>query len=214
MINFRFNFHIRRFFAYLGIVRCFLLFWYGCTKNICTSFFRFICSENDGSCNVTIRYPDFIKVFREAVFLCANTYGNYIVINECCIAHHDGKMCFLPNERYHNILKRDNNELLQKLDGFCFNYQHVDCLYRLFKYQFSGKIVENGQIFDNLQRAVHFNHQNRGVGRIPSISNTRLLTKKYKKHLLSSFQKTKSTQACGSVFADRMKIKRLILSKN
>ena len=35
-------------------------------------------------------------------------------------------------------------------------------------------------------------------------SRKRLLRKKYKKHLLSSFQKTKSTQTSGSVFTDRI----------
>ena len=39
---------------------------------------------------------------------------------------------------------------------------------------------------------------------MPSIVKKRLLGKKYKKHLLSSFQKTKPTQTSGSVFADRI----------
>ena len=39
---------------------------------------------------------------------------------------------------------------------------------------------------------------------MPSIAEKRLLRKKYKKHLLSSFQKTKSTQTSGSVFGDRI----------
>ena len=94
--------------------------------------------------------------------------------------------------------------MVQKLDAFCFNYQHVKCLYILFKYRFTAKIVvESGQFFDNVHRAVHFNHQNRGVDRLPSNAKKRLLRKKYKKHLLSSLQKTKSTQTSGSVFADR-----------
>ena len=38
---------------------------------------------------------------------------------------------------------------------------------------------------------------------MPSNAKKRLLRKKYKKRLLSSFQKTKSTQNSGSVFADR-----------
>ena len=38
---------------------------------------------------------------------------------------------------------------------------------------------------------------------MPSIAKKRLLRKKYKKNLLSSFQKTKSTQTSVSVFADR-----------
>ena len=59
-----------------------------------------------------------------------------------------------------------------------------------------------GQVFDNLQRAVDFNERNKGVDRMPSIAKKRLLRKKYKKHLFSSFQKTKSTQTAGSVFAE------------
>ena len=114
-------------------------------------------------------------------------------------------MCFLPNCSYHIILIGNIKELLQKLDAFRFNYQHVDCLCTLSKYRFLVKIVnKSGQLFDKLQRAVHFNQQNRGVDRMPSIAKKRLLRKKYKKHLLSSFQKSKSTQTSGSVFADRI----------
>ena len=81
----------------------------------------------------------------------------------------------------------------------------MDCLYTLFKYRFNGKvIIKIGQFFDFLQRAVHFNQQNRGVERMLSIAKKRLLNKKYKKHLLSSLQKTKSTQTSGSVIADRV----------
>ena len=39
---------------------------------------------------------------------------------------------------------------------------------------------------------------------MPSVAKKRLLRKKYKKHLLNSFQKTKSTQTSGSVFSDRI----------
>ena len=124
---------------------------------------------------------------------------------EYCIARHDDEMCFLPNCRYHIILIGNIKELLQKLDAFCSNYQHVDCLYTPIKYRLIGKIViKSGQVFDNLQRAVHFNQQNRGVERMLSIAKKRLLRKKYKKHLLSSVQKTKLTQTSGSVFADRI----------
>ena len=146
---------------------------------------------------------------KNSLFISANTYEKYIMSKEYCIADHNDKMCFLPNCRYRNILIGNIKELLQKLIAFCFNYQHVDCLYTLFvpffNYRFSGKIVlKSGQLFDNLQRSVHFNQQNRGVDRMPSIAKKRLLRKKFKKHLLSSFQKTKSTQTSGSVFADRI----------
>ena len=114
-------------------------------------------------------------------------------------------MYFLPNCRYHIILLGNIKELLQILDAFSCNYQHVDCLHTLFKYRFSGEIVlKSGQFFENLQRAVHSNQQNRGVDRMPSIAKKRLLRKKYKKHLLSALQKIKLTQTSGSVFADRI----------
>ena len=134
-----------------------------------------------------------------------NTYEKYIVSKEFCIARHDDKMCFLHNCRYHILLIGIIKGLLQKKNAFCFYYQHMDCLYTFFKPHFSGKIfVESVQLFDSVQRAAHFNHQNRGVDRMPSIAKKRLLRKKYKKPLLSSFQKTKLTQTSGSVFADRI----------
>ena len=59
-------------------------------------------------------------------------------------------------------------------------------------------------MFDSVQPQVDFNHGNKGVDRMPSIEKKRLLKKKYKKHLFSSFQKTKTTQTSGSVFAERI----------
>ena len=150
--------------------------------------------------------PSFYTVFsKNSLYISANTNEKFIVSKEYCIARHDDKMCFLPNCRYHIILIGNTKDWLQKLDAFCFNYQHVDCLYTFFRYRFSGKIfVRNGHFFDNSQRAVLFNQQNRGVERMPSIAKKRLLRKKYKKHLLSSLQKTKSTHTSGSVFANRI----------
>ena len=46
-------------------------------------------------------------------------------------------------------------ELLQQQDALCFIYQHVDCLYTLFKYQFSENIdVKSGKVLDFVQSAV------------------------------------------------------------
>ena len=136
-----------------------------------------------------------------------NLFGS----KEYCIARQDDKMCHLPICRYHIIQIRNIKELLQNLDAFCFNYQHVDCLYTFFKYGFSGKTdVESGQLFDNVQRAFHINHQNKGVYRMPRVAKKKLLMEKYKKYFLSSFQQTKSTQTIGSVFADKIEqVKRL-----
>ena len=89
--------------------------------------------RQDGSCNVLSDSSFYTNYSKNSLFISANTYEKYIVSKEDCFARHDEKMCFLPNCRYHNILIGNIKELLQKLDAFCFNYQHVDCLYTLFK---------------------------------------------------------------------------------
>ena len=147
----------------------------------------------------------YTKISEKSLFISANTYENYILCKDYCIAHHDDKTCFLPSCKNHKLLLGNVEELLKKLDTFCFTCQHVDCLYTLFKYRFSGKVIaKSGQVFGNVQRAVGFNQRNKGVDRMPSIAKKRLLREKYKKHLFSSFQKTKSTQTGGSVFAERI----------
>ena len=115
--------------------------------------------------------PSFYTIYSEnRLFFSANTYEKFNVSKKYCFARHDDKMCFLPECGFHISLISNVKHLLQKLDAFCFNYQHVHCLYTLFKYRFSGKIVvKGGQLSGNLQRAVHFNQQNRGVDRNPSI---------------------------------------------
>ena len=146
----------------------------------------------------------YTKLSGNSLFNSANKYEKYIVF-KIPIAHHDDKTCFLPSCKYHILLLGNVRDLLKRLDTFCFTYQHVDCLYTLFKYRFSGKVIaKSGQVYDNVQRAVDFNHRNKGVDRMPSIAKKRLLRKRYKKHLFSSFQKTKSTQTGGSVFAERI----------
>ena len=152
--------------------------------------------------------PKFYSVYyTKSVHICANTYEKYLVSKDYCVAQHEDSICTVPNCKCHILLiaEKDKNDLMQKLDTFCFTYQLVDCLYTLFKYRFDGKIVTKiGQVFDNIERAVRFNQRHKTVERMPSIAKKRLLRKKYKRHLLSSLQKTISTQTSGSVFADRI----------
>ena len=169
------------------------------------SFVKITSQLSDGSHYVTNNTQVSHKILGKSLFISSNTYEKYIVCKDYCIAHHDNKTCFLSSCKYHILLLGNVEELLKKLDTFFFTYQHVDCLYTLFKYRFSGKLIaKRGQVFDNVQRAVDFNQGNKGVDRMPSIAKKRLLRTKYKKHLFSSFQKTKSTQTGGSVFAERI----------
>ena len=158
----------------------------------------------------------YAKLSEKSLFIFATTYEKYIVCKDYCIAHHNEKTCFLPACKYHLVLLGKVQELLKKLDTICFTYQHVDCLYTLFKYRFSGKFfAKSGQVFDNVQRAVDFNHRNKGRDRMPSIAKKRLLRKKYKKHLLSSFQKTKTIRPVVQCLQKELKkSKRLNLNSN
>ena len=132
----------------------------------------------------------YTKHSKNSFFVSTNTYEKHIVSTEYCIARHDDKIRILTNCRYHIIPIGKTKELLQKLDAICFNDHYVDCLYTRFKYPFSGKtVVKVGQLFDNMQRAVHFNHQNRRVDRMASIAETRLLRKSTKK-LVDLLQKS------------------------
>ena len=139
--------------------------------------------RNNQMAAVTLQViPSFYKNYsKNSLSISANTYENYISSKEYCFARHDEKMCFLPTCKYHISIIGNIKDLLQKLNAFCFNYHYVDCLYTLFKYRSSGKIVvKNGQLFDKLQRAVHFNQPSRGVDRMPSIAKKRLLRKSTK----------------------------------
>ena len=147
----------------------------------------------------------YTKLSEKSLITSANTYEKNIVCKVYCIAQHDNKNCFLPSCKNHILLLGNIEELLKKLDTFCFTYQHVDCLYARFKYRFSGKVIaKSGKLFDNVQRAVDFNQRNKGVDRMPSNAKKKLSRKKYKKPLFSSFQKTKTTQTSGSVVAERI----------
>ena len=134
----------------------------------------------------------YAKISEKSLFISATTYENYFVCKDCCIADHNDKTCFLPACKYHIVLLGDVQGLLKKLDTFCFTYQHVDCLCSLFKYRFSGKVIaKSGQVFDIVQRAVDFNHRNKGVDRVPSIAKKRLLRKKHRKRIVQLLSKDK-----------------------
>ena len=136
--------------------------------------------------------------------------------NDYCVAFYNDKTCSVSICKLHVILLGNVEELLKKLDTFCFTYQHVDFLYTLFKYRFSGKVsAKSGQVFDNVQRAVDCNHRSKGVDRMPSIARKRLLREKFKKQLFSSFLKTEKHRLVGQCLQKELKKpKRLKLNWN
>ena len=152
--------------------------------------------------------PSFFAEYSgKCLFISANTYKKQIVCKDYYVVFHNDKTCCVSNCKFHIVLLGNVEDLLKKLDIFRFIYQHVDCLNTVFKYHFSGKVFAlSGQMFHNVQRTVDFNHGNKGVDRMPSIAKKRVLRKKFGKLLFSSFQKTKTTQTSGSLFAERIEI--------
>ena len=149
----------------------------------------------------------FQKLSETSLFISTDDYEKFLVCRDYCVAAHVPAFCFLKNCKFHLLLiaDKDLNDLLVKLDRVCFTYQHVDCFYTLFKFRFSGNVLEkNGEIFDSVERAVSFNKLNKGVDKMPSIAKKRLFRKKFKKHMLTSVQRSISVQTTGSVFVERV----------
>ena len=137
----------------------------------------------------------YAKNSEKILFISANTFEKKIVYTDYGIAHHDDKMCSLPASKYLVIIFGETEELIHKLDAFCFTYQHMDYLYTLFKYRFSGKILaKSANVFNNVQRAISFNQRNRGVDTMPSIPKRRFMRKSVKQHFLSVLQETKQNR--------------------
>ena len=64
----------------------------------------------------------YAKMLEKSLFISANTYENYIVCKDYCIAHQDDTKCVLPASKYHNILLGEYEEFLHKVDTVCFTY--------------------------------------------------------------------------------------------
>ena len=152
--------------------------------------------------------PSFFQKFSETfLFISTDYYEKFLVYRDYCVPAHDLAFCFMKNCKFHILLIAAKNlkDLLVKQDRACFTYQHVDCSYTLFKFRFSGNVLEkNGEILDSVERAVTFNKLNKGVDKMPSIAKKRLLRKKFKKHMLTSVQRSISVQITGSVFVQRV----------
>ena len=148
--------------------------------------------------------PSFYKNNSDKIsFFSANTYEKNIVCKDYCIAHHDDKTCFLPACKYHIILLGNVEELLKihfaspiNTWTVCIRCSSIDSVGRLLQRVDKCLITYNAQLTSIKETRVWTECR--------VLQKKRLLRKEYKKHLLSSFQKTKSTQTSGSVFAERI----------
>ena len=134
-----------------------------------------------------------------SLFNSANNYQKHIVSKKYSFAHHDDNICFPPI-----LIRGDIIELLQELDALCFTYEHAECLYTLFNYQFCGKKMSTvDQLLTKCRGQFISTTKTEDWTECPASRKRDSWEEKYKKQMLSSFHKTKLTQATGSVSADR-----------
>ena len=130
-------------------------------------------------------------------------YEKFIVANNFCVSTHNS-YCSLENCKFHILLIGSSfDRILQRLSNFHFTYQIIDCLYTLYKYRFYSNVISStGEVFNQIDRAVHHNLEWKGAEKMPK---KRLLRKKFKSHYLYSNQKLASTQTIGSAFLERVR---------
>ena len=76
----------------------------------------------------------------------------------------------------------------------------------LYKNRFYSNVISStGEVFFQLDPAVHHNLKWKEAEKRPSVAKKRLLRKKFKLHYLCSNQKLASTQTIGSAFLDRFR---------
>ena len=98
------------------------------------------------------------------------------------------------------------DQILQRLDIFLFTYQIIDCIYTLYKYRLYSNVISSiGEVFNQLDRAVHHKLKWKGAEKIPSVAKKRLFRKKFKQHHSCSNQKLASTQSIDSDFLERVR---------
>ena len=133
-------------------------------------------------------------------------YEHYIVINNFCVSTHNS-YCSLENCKFHILLIGSSfDQSLQRLGNFHFTYQIFDCLYTLYKNRFFSSVISSaGEVFNQIDRAVHHNLKWKGAEKLPSVAKKRLLRKKFKRHYLGSNRKLASTQTISSAFLERVR---------
>ena len=154
--------------------------------------------HSDGSCNDTSYSQLLFKFFtKHSLHFCKNIQKN-IVSKEYWIAHHDVKLCYLPNCKYHLFwvtLKSYYRNLTHLVSHFNIRTVSIHCSSIDSLKVLLSRVVKCSILCK--EQFTLFNEAEEWRERMPSFSKRRLLRKRYRKHFLSSFRKTKSTQTSG-----------------
>ena len=177
-------------------------------KVVVTPLIASFCTFFSVLASIDIRFPAFIQVmskiticFRFQWFL-QKMYSNQHFF---LISTHNS-YCSLENCKYHILLIGSTfDQISQRLRNFLFTYQTIDCLYTLYKFRFYSNVISStGEVFNQLDRAVHHNLKWKGAEKMLKFPKKRLLRQKFKRHYLCSNQKLACTQTIGSAFLERV----------
>ena len=142
----------------------------------------------------------FVSIYQENI-------NKFLITSNYSVAIHKD-FCSVEKCTYHILLYSEEGpeSLLKKLNGSTFLYQHVDCVFTLYKFRFYGNIVrKNGEIIDELEKAVKYIESHKYLEKCPSITKKRLLRKKFCGRVPTV---TTSTQTCSYSFDKRIQMLR------
>ena len=115
----------------------------------------------------------------------SNLYEKKIVTNNFCVSTRNS-YCSLENCKFHILLIGSSfDQILQRLANFHFTYQIIDCLYTLYKYRFYSNVISStGEVFNQLDRAVHHNLKWKGAEQNAKCCKEKTVTLKIQTSLL------------------------------
>ena len=111
-----------------------------------------------------------------AIYFIFHWFLRKIYSNQKVLCLYANSYCSLENCKFHILLIGSYfNQTLQRLGNSLFTYQIIDCLYTLCKYRLCSNVISStGEVFNQLDRAVHHNLRWKGAEKMPSVAKKRL----------------------------------------
>ena len=125
--------------------------------------------------------PNFYSEINEKsliISVSCDFYEKFLVTHSFCVSTHDFNFS-LENCKFHILLNGSSfDQILQRLGNFHFTYQFINCLYTLYKHRFHLNVISStGEVFSQLDRAVHHNMKRKGEENLLSFAKKKLLLK-------------------------------------
>ena len=102
-----------------------------------------------------------------------------------CVSTYDS-FCFLEKRKFNLILIGTSLiQFFQRSDKYLYIYQHIDCLYTLYKHRvYSSSVTSRREVLNQLKCGVQHNLRCKVNEKRTSVSRKRLVIKKLKKNII------------------------------